>query len=157
MMDAFFYQGDVPTAESLLDMAREVLVACEVKNELEEEVCLPMLDGLSRAWAAARDHETGEDSHDEPTHDSAHEAERAYHQAYTHHYKATIAKSFPDYDPGDEVGWWPNGMSQRRGWPVAFIAAVAVTLGRVEGAHSVAMYREMQRMDAAKESAGGAK
>ena len=151
-MDAFFYQGDVPEAAALLDMAREALVACEVKNDLDEQTCQAMVDGLVKAWVAARECEAdkeGKEDYEERCFDSSNEAERAYLQTFTRHYRSVVEKAFPKYDAsGDGVAWWPSGMTMHRGWPVAFISAVAITLGRVEGAHTVATYREMQRLDA---------
>jgi hypothetical protein len=155
-LESFFYQGDVPTAETLLEAAIEALVACEARNHLDADLCRPMVDGLVKAWCAAREHEASrgdneaEDGYEERLFDSANEAERAYHQAFTRHYRAVVERAYPKYDASDDgVGWWPDGMNHRNGWPVAFVEALAKTLGAIDGGQAVAMWRYMEEKRAA--------
>lgn len=155
MLASFFYEGDVPTPETLLDMAREALVA-ELRNDMESETCAAMVDGLAKAWEAARDHERREESDAdarEPCFDTAADAESAYHDRFMRAYKTAVQREYPGYNPSDDgVGWWPEGMTHRGGWPKRFVLAVAATLGEVDGDSTVATakYFEERKAEEAK-------
>lgn len=156
MLASFFYQGEPPEPETLLDMAREALVAAsDSSNEFDDDTCKAMVDGLVRAWMAARAHAHRDDEEDweEPTHETAAEAEAAFRKVSLAVYVARVRQAYPEYDPSDDgVLWWPEGMAYRKGWPKAFIEAVARTLGEIDGDRSVAMFKYMQQRKAA---AGG--
>lgn len=148
-LEAFFYDGEIPSSVTFMDMARQALVSCEVKNDLDVDLCRKMVDGLCDAWSAAQEYEEGDDSYSEPRFDSFKEAERAYHQIYMRAYAQEVRRSYPKYDPSDDgLGWWPDGLKERAGWPTAFVKALAQTLGAVEGAHTVAAYRYMEKRQA---------
>jgi hypothetical protein len=157
MLASFFYQGDPPTAETLLDMAREALVAT-ANDTLDSAWCEGMVEGLVTAWTAARAHERGdEDDAEEPCFETGSEAEHAYMKRGLRVYVKRVKQAFPDYEPSDDgVIWWPEGMKVRRGWPKAFVAAIAVTLGEIEGDRSVATFKYMQQRQEAERAEGTA-
>jgi hypothetical protein len=149
-LESFFYDGELPSSVTLMDMARQALVSCEIKNDLDADLCRKMIDGLCAAWSAAQEYEEGEDDYIESRFDSFKEAERAYHQAFMRAYKTEVRRNYPDYDPNDDgVGWWPDGLKDRAGWPTSFVKALASTLGAVDGAHTVAMWRHFEKRKAA--------
>jgi hypothetical protein len=162
MLASFFYQGDVPEPETLLDMARNALVA-EGAGDLETEECRTMIDGLSLAWVAARRHESGEEDEVdgsatwEPTRLTRQDADVLYRRVALKVYVRRVKKTFPDYncEDGDGVIWWPEGLTyERDGWPKEFVTKLALTLGEIEGDRTVHMFKAMQELDAEQKAAG---
>jgi len=157
MLASFFYQGEPPEAATLLDMARECLVAeSRSDSDLDSDTCKSMVEGLVRAWVAAREHAHRDDQREwkEPTHETAAQAEEAYRKVALAVYVRVVQRAYPHYDPvGDGVLWWPEGMAHRAGWPRVFVRAIAKTLGEIEGDRSVALFRYMADKQHAK--AGG--
>jgi len=161
MLASFFYQGDVPETEALLDMARNALVA-ESNGDLDTDACRAMVDGLSKAWVAARGHESGEeDDVDgsatwEPTLLVRQDAEALYRRVALKVYVRRVRRAFPDYncEDGDGVIWWPEGLTyERDGWPKGFVTKLALTLGEIEGDRTVHLFKAMQKIHAEEKAA----
>jgi len=153
MLAAFFYQGDVPEPSTLLDMARECLVA-ESNGDLDSDVCKALVSGLCKAWCAAREH-AGSDDHDEPRFETAANAETAYMRVANRHHDARVRLDYPEYQPHEEGSlWWPDGLASESGWPVAFINGLAATLGEIEGENTIACARYFEAQQ--QKAAGGA-
>lgn len=160
MFASFFYQGEPPEPETLVDMARECLVATMRSDRgFDDDVCEQMVDALASAWQAARQHARREavrdalsnselPDEDEPCFSSAADAERAYCKRAQRVYAPRVRRAFPHYDPDDETISWPEGLAYRAGWPKAFLLALASTIGEIEAERTVAMFRHMQRMEA---------
>jgi len=153
MLASYFYQGDVPEPETLLDMARQTLVAeSNSDGALDPDVCRALVDGLAKAWSAARQYA---DEDWEGSWLNRREAEVLYRKVALRAYVSVVRRTFPDYDceDGDGVIWWPEGLTERDGWPKEFVTKLAATLGEIEGDRTVVTYRYMQKLDAEKKAA----
>lgn len=144
MLAAFFYQGDVPEPEALLDMARQCLVA-EQRGALCADICKPLIDGLCTAWCAAREHQA-EEGHNEPRFATAADAEYAFATIATKHHDVTVRLTHAGYErKGEPPLCWPEGLKYVSGWPVAFISKLAATYGEIEGTRSVAIAKYFEK------------
>jgi hypothetical protein len=147
MLASFFYQGDVPTAESLIDMARECLVAAS-NSDIDDDLSCSMVEGLAIAWCAAYRHHAENDKDDEHPdvdfYEDAKEAERDYCKVAMRAYERTVRRESPNYKADPESIWWPDGLAyNRHSWPKTFLRALASTAGEIEGDRTVALARYM--------------
>jgi len=152
MLASFFYQGEVPEAGTLLDMATQALVSeSSGDGDLDSGICRKLIDGLAKAWLAVREHE----EHGDTLLDAA-EAEALYVKLGLRAYIRTVKRDYPHYEceDGDGVIWWPEGLTHRDGWPRLFIAKLAEPLGEIEGDRSVALFKYMAARKAEEEGGG---
>lgn len=144
-LTSYLYQGEVPEPDSVLDMARQLLVASTLSNHaLSEETCAEMLDGLAAVYVGAVRHHCERETR---ICDDASHAERIYVDAANGTYMTALRRAYPDYDPDPEVLMWPDAMRYREGWPLMFVLSLGRTLGEVEGDRSVAVFRWMREQE----------